>query len=415
MRVLLIAVGSRGDVQPLVALGIGLRDAGHEVTLCSTPDFGNMVSGHGLGFAAIGISATEVMDSEFGRTWLGHSSHNPFVELHRFREIVKTWGVLIADDLAALVGRHDLIVSGLLTATAAQALAESSGARHAIALLAPYEPTRAGWASLQPAAPEAWSRRNLASGSFGAWFLAGVVRLPGVRVRELLGLPREGRRRVRRLFRETPTLLGFSPAVVPPPADWPAGHTATGYWVLDSGSWRDPDLEEFLDAGEPPVYVGFGSMSAHDADDTVAAVVTALARTGRRGLISSGGAGLGGRSLPDDVRVVGSVPHDRLFPRCAAVIHHGGAGTTAAALLAGVPQGVVAHIGDQPLWGRRVAELGVAAAPIRRHQLTADSLTAMITEATDPARAGRAAALGEQLRAEDGVARAVAQLTETVA
>ncbi len=299
----------------------------------------------------------------------------------------------------------------MLTAYAAEALAESSGARHVIALLAPYEPTRAGWASLQPAVPEAWSRRNLASGSIGAWFLGGVLRLPGVRMRELLGLPRERRRRVRQVFRDTPTLLGFSPAVVPPPADWPAGHVATGYWLLDTADAPgDPALAEFLETGEPPVYVGFGSMSAHDADDTMALILEALSRTGRRGVISAGGAGFSSGSLPDGVRVVGSTSHSWLFPHCAAVIHHGGAGTTAAAFVAGVPQGVVAHIGDQPFWGRRVSELGVGAAPIRRHELTADVLTALITEATEPARAVRARALGEQLRTEDGVSRAVEQL-----
>ena len=418
MRVLLVAAGSRGDVQPFVALGAGLRRAGHEVTVCSTEDFEVLVVEHGLAFTGFSVSTTAVLDSDLGREWLGHSSHNPFVEFRRFRAFAGIMGLRLAGELAALVGTFDLVVSGVLTAYGAQALAETSGARHVIALLGPSEPTRAGWAGLQAPVPDGWARRNLIASTIVAWVMADVIRVPGQRVRELLGLPRERRRRVRQVFRETPTLLGFSPTVVPPPPDWPTGQLITGYWFLDGGAPPEPErgrIEEFLAAGEPPVYVGFGSMSTQDAAGTMASILEALVRTGRRGIVSSGGAGLASVGAEsDDVLVVGSVPHSWLLPQCAGAIHHGGAGTTAAALAAGIPQGVVAHIGDQPYWGRRVFELGVGASPIRRHQLDADSLTAMITDVVDPVRKLRAAALGDRIRSEDGVARAVAQLGELV-
>lgn len=418
MRVVLVAAGSRGDVQPFVALGVGLRRAGHEVTVCATKDFDNLVVEQGLAFVGFSVSAAEVMDSELGRDWLGHSSHNPFVELRRFRTFAGTWGVRMAGETAALAGSFDLIISGVLTAYGAQALAEASGARHLIALLGPSEPTRAGWAGLQAPVPDRWSRRNLVASTLGAWFLADVIRAPGERVRELLGLPRGRRRKVRQVFRETPTLLGFSPVVVPPPSDWPVGHVVTGYWFLDDGAPLEQErrrIEQFLAAGERPIYVGFGSMSTHDARGTLESIVEALARTGRRGVVFSGGAGLGSAGAgSDNLLVVGSVSHGWLLPQCAGAIHHGGAGTTAAALAAGIPQGVVAHIGDQPYWGRRVCELGVGASPIRRHELSADSLTGMISEIVDPVRALRAAALGDRIRAEDGVARAVAHLSELV-
>ena len=418
MRVLLVAAGSRGDVQPFVALGVGLRRAGHEVTVCSTGDFGSLVGEHELAFIGSKLSATAVMDSELGREWLGHSSHNQFVELRRFRAFVRTWGVRMAGETAALAGSFDLVISGVLTAYGSQALAEASGARHVIALLAPFEPTRAGWAGVQAPLPDRWSRRNLVAGIMGSWILADIIRPPGERVRELLGLPRGNRRQVRQVFRGTPTLLGFSAAVVPPPADWSSGQLITGYWFLDDGAPPEPErgrIEEFLAAGDPPVYVGFGSMSTRDAAGTMASIVEALARTGRRGIVSSGGAGLvSAGEESDDVLLVGPVSHSWLFPQCAGAIHHGGAGTTAAALAAGIPQGVVAHIGDQPYWGRRVSELGVGASPIRRHELSADSLTAMIADVVDPVRKLRAIALGDRIRAEDGVARAVAQLSELV-
>lgn len=418
MRVLLIAAGSRGDVQPFVALGVGLRRAGHEVTVCATKDFGPLVVQHGLAFTGFSVSAAELMDSDLGRDWLGHSSHNPIVELRRFRAFARTSGVRMAGETAALAGTFDLVISGVLTAYGAQALAEASGARHLIALLAPCEPTQAGWAGLQAPVPDRWTRRNLVAGTVGAWIMADVIWAPGERIRELLGLPRGRRRRVRQVFRETPALLGFSPAVVPPAADWPAGHVVTGYWFLDEGPPPELErrrIEEFVAAGEPPIYVGFGSMSTHDAAGTMAAIADALARTGRRGVISSGGAGLGSIGAgSDQLSVIGSVAHSWLFPQCAGAIHHGGAGTTAAALAAGIPQGVVAHIGDQPYWGRRVHELGVGAAPIRRHEFSADSLSTMIAEVIDPVRTLRAAALGDQIRTEDGVGRAVAQLSALV-
>lgn len=418
MRVLMVAAGSRGDVQPFVALGVGLQRAGHEVTVCATKDFESLVVEHGLAFVGLSVSAAEAMDSALGRDWLGHSSHNPIVELRRFRAFAGTWGVRMAAETAALAGTFDLVISGVLTAYGANALAEASGARHVLALLAPSEPTRAGWAGLQAPVPERWSRRNRFAGTVGAWLLADVIWAPGERIRELVGLPRGRRRGVRRVFRETPALLGFSAAVVPPPADWPAGHVVTGYWFLDEGAPPEPErrrIDEFVAAGEPPLYLGFGSMSTHAAAATMEAIVEALVRTGRRGIISSGGAGLKTTNAESDqLMVIGPVPHGWLFPQCAGAIHHGGAGTTAAALAAGIPQGVVAHIGDQPYWGRRVHELGVGAAPIRRHELSADSLTAMIGAVIDPVRALRAAALGDQIRAEDGVARAVAQLSALV-
>lgn len=414
MRVLLIAMGSRGDVEPFVALGVGLRRAGHEVTVCATEDFSGQIGAHGLAFAGLGVSSVTVMNSELGRDWLGHSSHNPLVELRRFRALARTWGIKVAGKIAALAGTFDLVVSGVLTAYGAQALAEASNAQHVIGLLAPCEPTRAGWACLNAPVPDGWSRRNLVASTLGAQILGSVVRAPGERVRELLGLLRQPRREVRRVFRETPTLLGFSAAVVPPPADWPIGHHITGYWFLDDGAPPEPDLqqiEEFLAAGEPPIYVGFGSMTTHDASSTMESIVAALARTGRRGVVSTGGAGLDSPTgQPDDVLIIGSVAHRWLLPRCAGAIHHGGAGTTAAALVAGIPQGVVAHIGDQPYWGRRVAKLGVGATPIPRHQLSADSLAAMIAEVVEPVRSRRAKSLGEQVRSEDGVTRAVAEL-----
>ncbi|MDO8963746.1 MAG: glycosyltransferase, partial [Coriobacteriia bacterium] len=211
-----------------------------------------------------------------------------------------------------------------------------------------------------------------------------------------------------------PTLYGYSPSVVPVPADWSRDCHVTGYWFLDAPEGWDPpvDLAEFLAAGPAPVYVGFGSMGSKDSERTADMVLGALARSGQRGVLSSGWGGLAASDLPADVFMVGSVPHAWLFPQMAAVVHHGGAGTTAAGLRAGVPSVVTPVMGDQGFWGQTVHRLGVGPKPIARRRLTADKLgDAIRVAASDTGMRERAAALGERIRAEDGVGAAVEVLS----
>ena len=162
-------------------------------------------------------------------------------------------------------------------------------------------------------------------------------------------------------MRGQPILYGYSPAVIPPPADWGADVHVTGYWFLDPAEDWTPDaaLADFLAAGPPPVYVGFGSMSSRNPEETANLILDALARAGQRGIIHAGWNGLQRSDLPGSVMMVDGVPFAWLFPRVAAVVHHGGAGTTSAGLRAGVPSVVVPFFGDQPYWGQRVADLGV--------------------------------------------------------
>jgi UDP:flavonoid glycosyltransferase YjiC (YdhE family) len=207
-----------------------------------------------------------------------------------------------------------------------------------------------------------------------------------------------------------PTLYGFSPSVIPKPADWGDDIYVTGYWFLDSADdWTPPsDLMDFLEAGSPPIYIGFGSMSSRKPEETAELVIKALRKTNQRALLFSGWGGLHKEDLPDSVFMIDSVPHSWLFPRVAAVVHHGGAGTTAAGLRAGIPSIVIPFFGDQPFWGRRVAGLGVGPVPISRHKLTADKLAQAIQEAvTNTGMRQRAAELGLKIQAEDGIANAV--------
>jgi sterol 3beta-glucosyltransferase len=207
-----------------------------------------------------------------------------------------------------------------------------------------------------------------------------------------------------------PLLYSYSPAVLPKPPDWGDHVHVTGYWFLDhQPDWRPPgDLVDFLGAGPAPLYVGFGSMSSREPETTTRIVLDALRGSGLRAVIGTGWGGLSEVDLGDDVFAIQAVPHAWLFPRVAAVVHHGGAGTTAAGLRAGVPSVIVPHFGDQHFWARRVARLGVGPRPIARKGLTAGRLAAAISAAVvDQDMRARAAGLGERIRAEDGAARAV--------
>jgi len=198
--------------------------------------------------------------------------------------------------------------------------------------------------------------------------------------------------------------------VIPRPADWPKDAHLTGYWILEpNASWQpSPELVQFLEAGPPPVYIGFGSMAGKEPEAKARIVIEALAKAGQRGIIASGWGGLQASDLPDSIYMIDEAPHHWLFPRVSTVVHHGGAGTTAAGLYAGKPSIICPFIADQPFWGQRVHALGVGPAPIAQGKLTADNLAAAIQTATsDENMRSKAAALGEKLRAEDGVANTV--------
>jgi UDP:flavonoid glycosyltransferase YjiC (YdhE family) len=227
-------------------------------------------------------------------------------------------------------------------------------------------------------------------------------------IRRRLGLPRASFREYVAAARRVPTVLGVSPRVVPPAPEWGPNLTPTGFWFVERTTpWEVPrELSSFLAGGPPPVYLGLGSMATADPAGVVLAFTAALQRLGRRGVLNAGWARLHSEDLPDTVLAIDGAPHDELFPRMSVVIHHGGAGTTAAALRAGVPQVVVPHIADQPYWGRRVHELGVGAAPIHRKHLSADLIVSAITSASRPEVVRAADVMGEGIRDEDGVGNA---------
>jgi sterol 3beta-glucosyltransferase len=199
--------------------------------------------------------------------------------------------------------------------------------------------------------------------------------------------------------------------VVPHPLDWDASRLITGYWFLDVPQDPPQKLVEFLSTGPAPVYIGFGSTIARDAPRLARLAIEALERSGQRGVLAARRGGLALEELPASVCAVEAVPHRWLFPQMSAVVHHGGAGTTAAGLRAGVPNIVVPFTSDQPFWGWRVERLGAGPRPIPINRLTAAILAEAITIAlNDQEMRRKASELGARIRNEDGVARAVAYI-----
>jgi len=217
--------------------------------------------------------------------------------------------------------------------------------------------------------------------------------------------------------RRIPTVYGFSTAVLPAPTDYPPHHVVTGYWFLDPRpGWAPPPaLADFLGTGPRPIAVGFGSMDDQRPEQVTRLVVEAVRQTGHRAVLIAGWAGLGEGALPREVIRIESVPHSWLFPQVAAVVHHGGAGTTAAGLRAGVPSVITPVAADQFFWARQVEQLGVGVAAPSLSKLSVPALATALTRATrEQGMKELAAKLGARLQAEDGAGRAAALIAEAI-
>jgi sterol 3beta-glucosyltransferase len=352
-----------------------------------------------------------MMASEEGKLWTDRGT-NAFAQMRLLRRLLdRTAPTMMREAWDACQGT-DAVISTATSESFATSIAERLGVPHVSALVAPaFVATRRGAASLIPVFPNRESVLNYVVGKLFAE--AGFYRLSSKLINafraETLGLPSQSVSQYAARARRRPVVHGYSKHVVPPPADWPEAFHTTGYWFLEEDHWEPPaELVAFLDAGEAPVCIGFGSMTGRDPSAFARLLCDAVSRTGRRAILLSGWGGIGDAALPPNVLRLDAAPHAWLYPRTAAVVHHGGAGTTAAALRAGVPMVVVPHLGDQPYWGQRMHALGVAPKPINRPKLTAENLAGAIGEAvSDAATRNRAAELGAKIRAEDGIAEAV--------
>lgn len=335
-----------------------------------------------------------------------------------------------------VVADGDVVVGGVLALDDLCALRQAWGCRPVLTLLSPLHPTEDGAGCLLPLRPRGRTRANLWGGRLAVMSAAAMCTTTGRTVRARLGLPATSARGFLRELHTVPTLHATSPAIVPLPTGLPAPVWQTGFWTGapgdggpgDGGPVADvPDgLAGFLDAGEPPVLLGFGSMPSADPEADVTLLAAAARAARRRAVIRRPVGPTPGSCAPyghldgtDDVFVIREAPYAWLMPRVAAVVHHGGAGTLTQAVSAGVPSVAVPFGVDQPYYGRRLHELGLGPAPLPRRRLTAERLAARIRAMTSgpEASAHRAAALriGGLLRQDPGVTVAADRITELCA
>jgi len=413
VRVALVTVGSLGDVQPILALALGLRRAGHDVRVVTHASFASLARRLEVDLRPTTVDPRELLASARGKEVL--AIRNPFRSWQGFASLAEeSVELLFAEVLEACDGVEAVGYSGL-GLFPGYAVAATLGVPYFAAHLIPSGPTHEFPSPLLPQRPAPVPGYNRASHAFARWLVwRGFAPLADRAMRE------GGRQSTGRFRSATAlaagarvSLFGVSPAVVPAPTAWSGWARFTGYWFLDeSMGWAPPpELLRFLALGPPPVVVGFGSMSGRDPAHTTDVVVEALERIGARGILLSGWGGLQARALPSTVLSLGFAPHAWLFARASAVVHHGGAGTTAAALRAGLPQVVVPFAFDQPFWADRVRRLGVGPAPISERRLTPARLARGLRRALEDARMREAARLlGTQVHAETGVATAVHEI-----
>jgi sterol 3beta-glucosyltransferase len=418
MQIAIIAPGSRGDVEPYLALGKGLKQAGHIVRLVTHQNFEEFVNSQGIEFWPVEGNVQDIAQSKDMQVLLERGNFLAIIS-QMAKEAQRGALALAKGGLAACRGM-DLVIAGIGGVFIGIALAEKLRLPLLQAYYIPFTPTQAYPSFLFPKLP-AWFDGSLNPLSYHLarqmmWQgFRSADRLARQQVLDLPAAPFWGPFNADCL-RQYPVLYGYSPSVIPKPSDWDDHIHVTGYWFLDPvADWTPPPvLMEFLQAGSPPVYIGFGSMSNRKPEATTDLILQVLARTQQRAIILSGWGGLHKTDLPDTVFMLDSIPFSWLFPRVAAVVHHGGAGTTAAGLRAGVPSVVIPFMGDQPFWGQRIAELVVGPEPVPRKKLAVEGLSSALQEAvTNQEMRQRAANLGAKIRAEDGVSSAIEIIQKT--
>ncbi|MEO8051379.1 MAG: glycosyltransferase [Acidobacteriota bacterium] len=401
MRISIHTLGTRGDVQPYLALAMEFMKRGHEVQLAAPVQFERMIGERGVRFAPLPGDFLALLDSPQGKAAVsgGQGFSAGFKLLKYVRPLML--GLMNAEWEAAKVFMPGVIVAHPKS-VAAPHMAEALSCPFILASPVPgLTPTSAFPSPLLPfdnLGPLNRASHKLAVNAtnilFGKTIRKWRTTTLGLSDR-LSGNGTAG------------TLYAYSRHLLPVPADWGDEVLVSGYWFLPHDEWQPPpELAAFLEDGDPPVYVGFGSMPAIDRFKTGEIFLEALAKTGKRGLLASGGGALGAQKLPSNVRLISEAPHDWLFPKVAAVIHHGGAGTTAASLRAGKPTSICPFFGDQPFWAKRVAKLGLGPPALNRKSLSADSVVAAIRFMEDSQVRHRAEDIARKIGQEDGVAGA---------
>jgi UDP:flavonoid glycosyltransferase YjiC (YdhE family) len=398
MHITILALGSRGDIQPYAILGSGLKSAGHQVRFITFESFASLIAELGLDFHPIPGDAQAVV-ADGGTNMLGL--------VRSFTNLAQGYARSLSDPH---LGETDIIINQLPGGLYGYDLAEKYNLPMMLASVIPLARTNTMPLMGFPNLPlPGYNRMTYSLGEKVLWQMfhsvinewrTRTLKLPLLSLKEYfaqLGT------------QKFPILNGFSEHVVPRPADWNEHIHITGYWFAEEKHWEPPkDLLDFLDAGKPPVFIGFGSMPVKNPQRATEIILEALKRSGQRGILHSGWGGLGKMSLPDNVFKIDYAPYCWLFPRMSMIFHHGGSGTTAYALRSGVPSCVIPFVFDQFYWGKRSAELGVGPAPIPFRKITVKKLQQAIELGICNSEFQRRSAdLGKKIRVENGIRTAI--------
>jgi sterol 3beta-glucosyltransferase len=410
MRITIFGAGSQGDIQPCLRLGTGLKKAGFDILVAAPQNFSDQVHGYALEFQPVRGDVQQIMASETGRDFMERGGGNPIRSILAMRKMLKPIALQMAEDVLEACRSADALITLAVFAPLGKTVAELCNVPLILVEPTPMLPTGQFPAPGWPIQNDLGRHLNRFSG-FGMLNIIWQWYRPFVNeFRKRQNLQTLTSRDFHRILTSVPLLGAYSSSVIKRPMDWPKNVHITGYWFQDNlHGWRPSvELDTFLSAGEKPVYVGFGSMAGRDPKRIAEIVLEALAKAGRRGVLATGWGGMDLQHIPKDVFVLDAAPHDWLFPRMSVVVHHGGAGTTAEGLRAGVPSVIVPFIVDQLFWGKRVQELGAGSEPIHAKRLTAANLTEAIQKSSsDAGIRSRAEAIGRLIRSEDGVGNAV--------
>lgn len=398
MHITILALGSRGDVQPYAVLGSGLKSSGHRVRFITFESFAPLVAEQGLDLHPIAGDA---------QTLVATGGANMLGLVRSFTNLAKGYAQYLSDPL---LGETDLIINQLPGGLFGFDLTEKYNLPMLLASVIPLARTSAMPLMGFPKLPlPGYNRLTYSLGEQVVWQMFRPVINPWrIKTLHLPPLPLTG------YFNQIgtqkdPILNGFSRHVVSRPIDWSEHIYITGYWFPEEKPWEPPkDLLDFLDAGKPPVFIGFGSMPVKDPRRTTEIILQALNKSGQRGILHSGWGGLGNVSLSENVFQIDYAPYSWLFPRLAMIFHHGGSGTTAHALRSGIPSCAIPFVFDQFYWGRRIADLQVGPAPIPFKKLTVKNLqNAIQLGVYDQHIRQNAIELGEKIKAENGIEKAI--------
>jgi sterol 3beta-glucosyltransferase len=433
-KLFLLALGSRGDVQPFAALAMGLRDAGHEVVLATPSGFQDLVSGGHLTHVEVSPSLTpaDVMAARHPAYDTPDFDLDALTKQHPVRvrrQLMTGWMDLMDGVMATITEASagaDLVAWWEPTGNIGRHLAQSLEVPGVAAGLnpenwmsstIPVPPPTLPWPPLW--LPPSWRAEYIRFGHVvfwqwtASWYRARVNQWRT----DVLGLPALPHRGwvAERVGAPALRLSAVSPLVRDLPPEWRGTVVPTGYWILPAvDEWTMPHaLRTFLDGGPPPIFASMGTAVSFPPR-LGRMVIEAARRSGVRLVLGTGWDGRGGieaDALPPGVIAVGDVPHERVFPLMSGIVHHGGGGSVAAALRAGIPSMALPVFADQTYWGRQIAALGVGPDPHPAKKVTLDQLTvAMCQMVNDEPMKRRAAELGAQLHLEDGVASGVAAL-----